>query len=160
MNIIPLMQQGFASNSRRVAKISENFLGDEVFFRPYDKVNHFAWEVGHLAFIRNTIIKLLNPTEKLIFFENERTIYAPGTPLQAQELFPTTAIMVEAFQKRGDRIIELLLNLNQDHWNTESPFKLPFGDTVGLQIWSFFLHENFHLGEMSYLKNIMLRTRA
>jgi hypothetical protein len=104
MNIIPLMQQGFASSSKRVAKMAENFSGDEIFFRPYDKVNHFAWEVGHLAFIRNTIIKLLNPTEKLESVGNERIIFAPGTPLQANDMFSTLEESVEALQKRGDRI--------------------------------------------------------
>ncbi|MDZ7898040.1 MAG: DinB family protein [Arcicella sp.] len=160
MNIIPLMQQGFASNSKRLTKISENFSGDEVFFRPYDKVNHFAWEVGHLAFVRNTIIKLLNPSEKLESIDNERLIFAPGTPLQPNEMFPPINESVAIFQKRGDRIIELLTNLTQEQWDSESPFKLPFGTTVGIQIWTFFLHESSHLGEISYLKNIMLRTKG
>ena len=71
MNIIPLMQEGFVGSSKRLSKISENFSGDEIFFRPYDKVNHAAWEIGHLASIRNTIIKLLNPTEKLEFFDGK-----------------------------------------------------------------------------------------
>ncbi len=81
MNIIPLMQQGFASTSRRVVKMAENFSSDEVFFCPYDKVNHLAWEIGHFAFIRNTIIKILNPSEKLEIFGNERVNFAPGTTL-------------------------------------------------------------------------------
>jgi DinB superfamily len=159
MNIIPLMQQGFAGSSKRVAKMAENFSGDEIFFRPYDKVNHFAWEVGHLAFIRNTIIKLLNPTEKLESIGNERIIFAPGTPLQADDMFSTLEESVEALQKRGDRIVELLANLTQEQWDSESPFKLPFGTTVGSQVWTFFMHESFHLGEMSYLKNILVRNK-
>jgi hypothetical protein len=160
MNIIPLMQQGFASSSKRVAKMAENFSGDEIFFRPYDKVNHFAWEVGHLAFIRNTIIKLLNPTEKLESVGNERIIFAPGTPLQANVMFSPLDESVEALQKRGDRIVELLTDLTQEHWDSESPFKLPFGTTVGSQVWTFFMHESFHLGEMSYLKNILVRNKG
>jgi hypothetical protein len=160
MNIIPLMQQGFASSSKRVAKMAENFSGDEIFFRPYDKVNHFAWEVGHLAFIRNTIIKILNPSEKLESLGNERVIFAPGTPLQANEMFSPLDESVEALQKRGDRIVELLANLTQEQWDSESPFKLPFGTTVGSQVWTFFMHESFHLGEMSYLKNILVRNKG
>jgi uncharacterized damage-inducible protein DinB len=153
------MQKGFAGSSKRIAKISENFLGDEIFFRPYDRVNHLAWEVGHLASVRNTIIKLLNPTEKLAFFENERMMFAPGTPLQPNEAFPPIIDMLTAFQQRGERIIELLNTLTEEHWESESPFKLPMGTTRGSQIWTFFLHESFHLGEVSYLKNIMLRIR-
>jgi DinB superfamily len=160
MNIIPLMQQGFAGSSKRVSKMAENFSGDEIFFRPYDKVNHFAWEVGHLAFIRNTIIKLLNPTEKLESVGNERIIFAPGTPLQANDMFSTLEESVEALQKRGDRIVELLADLTQEQWDSESPFKLPFGTTVGSQVWVFFMHESFHLGEMSYLKNILVRNKG
>ncbi len=160
MNIIPLMQQGFAGSSKRLTKISENFSGDEIFFRPYDKVNHIAWEIGHLTFIRNTIIKLLDPSEKLTFFENERAIFAPGTPLPSNETFPPISDMLIALQTRGERIIELLNGLTQEHWDSESPFKLPFGTTVGSQIWTFFLHESFHIGEASYLKNILIRGKA
>ena len=160
MNIIPLMQQGFAGSSKKLIKTAENFSGDEIFFRPYDKVNHLAWEVGHLAYIRNTIIKLLNPSEKLEFFENERMMFAPGTPLQSNENFPPIVDMLTALQTRGERIIELLNGLTQEHWDSESPFKLPFGTTVGSQIWTFFLHESFHVGEVSYLKNILIRNKA
>ena len=153
------MQQGFAGSSKRITKMSENFSGDEKFFRPYDKVNHFAWEVGHLAFVRNTIIKLLNPNEELSSFENESMMFAPGTPLQSNETFPPITDMLTALQIRGERIIALLNGLTQEHWDSESPFKLPFGTTVGSQIWVFFLHESFHIGEASYLKNILVRNR-
>lgn len=160
MNIIPLIQQGFASTSKRVAKMAENFSDDEVFFRPYDKVNHLAWEIGHLAFIRNTIIKLLNPSEKLESFGNERINFAPGMPLQPNEMYGSVSENMEVLQKRGERIIELLANLTQEQWDAESPYKLPFGTTVGSQIWAFFMHESFHLGEISYLKNILVRNKG
>ena len=159
MNIIPLMQQGFTASSKRVVKMAENFSDDEAFFRPYDKVNHLAWEIGHLAFIRNTIIKLLNPSEKIDSYENERTNFTPGTPLQSKEMYASIPEITNIFQKRGEKIVELLANLNQEHWDAESPFKLPIGTTVGSQIWVFFMHESFHLGEISYLKNILIRNK-
>lgn len=159
MNIIPLMQQGFASNSKRVAKMADNFSGDEVFFRPYDKVNHLAWEIGHLASVRNTVIKLLNPSENLESYENERVNFALGTPLQPNEMYASIPDITVVLQKRGDRIGVLLTNLTQEHWDSESPYKLPFGTTIGSQIWTFFMHESFHLGEISYLKNILVRNK-
>ena len=159
MNIIPLMQQGFATNSKRVAKMADNFSGDEVFFRPYDKVNHLAWEIGHLAFIRNTVIKLLNPSENLESYENERVNFALGTPLQPNQMYASIPDITVVLQKRGDRIGVLLANLTQEHWDSESPYKLPFGTTIGSQIWTFFMHESFHLGEISYLKNILVRNK-
>ena len=68
--------------------------------------------------------------------------------------------MLTAFQQRGERIVALLNNLTQEQWDRESPFKLPFGTTIGIQVWTFFLHESFHIGEVSYLKNILVRNKA
>jgi hypothetical protein len=157
MNTTELMQKGFATNTKRIAKVLSQFEGDKVFFRPYDKVNHISWTIGHLAFVRNTIIKILNPTEKLQFFDNEKTLYAPGTPLQANEAYPAAEILMRAYEQRGERIVELLNGLDQAKWDSESPFQFPFGNTVGVQVWTFFKHESEHLGEMVYLKNIATR---
>ena len=71
MNIIPLMQQGFAGSSKRLIKIAESFSDDEIFFRPYDKVNHLKWEMGHLTSVRNMLISLLAADVKLEEFPNE-----------------------------------------------------------------------------------------
>lgn len=161
MDLTKLLQKGFASSSKRVAKFCEGISPEESFFRPHDKVNHLAWEVGHTAFVRNTIIKLLNPAEKLDFFENERTMFAPQTPLSPNEMFPALEVMVENYQKRGQRILELLESVTPEHWASTSPYNLPFlGVTIGDHVEGFFLHEQQHLGEMSIVKNIVIRLRA
>lgn len=159
MQLIPFLQKGFATSSSRIAKIASEMKGDEVFFRPYDKVNHLIWELGHLTFVRNTIIKLLNPTEKLSTYEGERDAFAPGMSLIPNQEYPKFEEIVVFFNNRGERIIELLQTVTAERWETESPFKLPFGKTVGEQVSSFLLHENTHYGEMSYLKNIIVRLR-
>lgn len=159
MELIPLMQKGFASNSSRIAKITEQFQPQEAYFRPYNHVNHLAWELGHLAFVRNTIIKLLDSSAKLESFDHERTLFSPGASLMPEEMYPTLEALIEVFNQRGERIVALLNTLTQEHWDSQSPFQLPFGNTVGIQIWAFFLHESTHLGEISYLKNIVIRQR-
>ena len=84
----------------------------------------------------------------------------PQVRHQANEMYATIPENVEILQKRGERIIELLANLTQEQWDAESPYKLPFGTTVGSQIWTFFMHESFHVGEISYLKNIVVRNKG
>jgi len=160
MQLIPFLQKGFAVSNNRITKLASLINQEEAFFRPYDKVNHFTWELGHVTFVRNTIIKLLNPTEKLSAFDNERITFAPGTALLNNEMYPTLDNLVATFQQRGERIIALLAEINQEKWDTESPYKLPAGNTVGDQVSFFLLHENTHYGEMSYLKNIIVRLRT
>ncbi len=75
-------------------------------------------------------------------------------------MYGTIPENIDFLQKRGERIIELLTNLTQEQWDFESQFQLPFGTTVGSQIWTFFMHESFHMGEISYLKNIVVRNKA
>jgi hypothetical protein len=159
MQLIPFLQKGFLISSSRIAKVASTISGDEIFFRPYDKVNHLAWEIGHLTFLRNTIIKILNPAEKLSVYEGEREAFAPGTSLLANEAYPKLEDLLSIFQTRGERIIELLAEVTPEQWDAESIIKLPFGKTVGEQVSFFLLHENTHYGEMSYLKNIIVRLR-
>ncbi|MEA5256171.1 DinB family protein [Arcicella aquatica] len=160
MQLIPFLQKGFALSNSRITKLASLINQEEAFFRPYDKVNHFTWELGHLTFVRNTIIKLLNPSEKLSTFHNERITFAPGTALLEDEMYPPLDSLVATFQQRGERIIALLAEINQERWDIESPYKLPAGNTVGDQVSFFLLHENTHYGEMSYLKNIIVRLRT
>lgn len=160
MQLIPFLQKGFATSNSRINKLTSLITQEEAFFRPYDKVNHLTWEIGHLTFIRNTIIKILNPAEKLSYFDHEKETFAPGTSLLANEMYPSVEELQHHFQQRGERIIELLAEINQEKWDTESTIKLSFGSTVGEQVSFFLLHENTHYGEMSYLKNIIIRLRA
>ncbi len=159
MQLIPFLQKGFATSSSRIAKIASEMKGDEVFFRPYDKVNHLAWELGHLTFMRNTIIKILNPAEKLSVYEGEKEAFAPGTSLLANDAYTKMEDLISVFQTRGERIITLLTEITPEQWEAESIIKLPFGKTVGEQVSFFLLHENTHYGEMSYRKNIIVRLR-
>ncbi|MFC0184368.1 DinB superfamily protein [Pseudarcicella hirudinis] len=160
MQIHSLMQTGFAQNSRLISGICEDVTKEEAFFRPYELVNHLSWEVGHLAFVRNTLIKLLEPTEKLIKFDNEIQLFTPNTPLLQDELFPSLPILNTVFAERGEKVIDLLGKVSEEHLKKESPFKLSAGKTIGEQLWTFFLHESVHYGEMFYLKNIIKRQRV
>ncbi|WP_044171812.1 DinB family protein [Flectobacillus major] len=160
MDFIQFIQKGLSNNNAKVAKIYQDVSPEELFFRPYSKVNHLAWELGHIAFVRNTLIKLLNPDEKLSLFSNEKVIFAPKTPLQPNEVFPPLEELLNAFSQRGEQLLVLLSQASPQHLASVSPFNLPFvGVTVEEQLSTFFLHEYQHLGEIGYLKNIITRLR-
>ncbi len=58
------LQKGLLLNTRKIVKFAEGLSQKEVLFRPYDAVNSFLWNLGHATYVRNTMIKILNPTDK------------------------------------------------------------------------------------------------
>jgi uncharacterized damage-inducible protein DinB len=161
MNNLQQLKSGLELNTKKALKYVETLEGDEIFFRPYDKVNHNAWHLGHITFVRNTIIRLLDPTQKLEMYAEEKGLFAPGTPLLENFAFPNIAVIKDAFQKRGDKITELINSVSEEHLNTESWFKLPFLPNATNQDFVFFFynHETEHLGEMKVTRNIATRIR-
>ncbi len=155
-----LLQPAYAFHTRKLPELLALFSSDEWFFQPYGNVNHLAWELGHVTFIRNTLIKLLNPEEKLTLMPDERALFAPGAKLAAPAAYATPEAMLAEFNRRGERVDELLGSVTAERWNAPSPFTIPnMQPTVGAQLFGFLLHERMHLGEMIVLKNIILKNR-
>ena len=73
------LQKGFASNSKRIAGFCEGINETEAVFRPYDKVNHLKWEMGHITNTRFTLIKLLSAVEKPALMPNENELFGNGS---------------------------------------------------------------------------------
>lgn len=161
MNNLQQLKSGLELNTKKALKYLEMLEGDEIYFRPYDKVNHNAWHLGHITFVRNTIIRILDPTQKLEMYPEEKGLFAPGTPLLDNTVFPDIAVIKEAFQKRGEKIMELISNVSDEHLNTESWLKLPFlpNGTNKDFVLFFYNHETEHVGEMKVIKNIATRIR-
>ncbi|MBP6385732.1 MAG: DinB family protein [Pseudarcicella sp.] len=157
--LISLLQKSFSQNTQMLNSLAKKFEGEDVFFRPYQLVNHLAWQIGHLTFVRNTIIKIIQKDMILNLLPLEKENFMPGTPLPNNQAFPSIEEMLKAFDERGQTITVLLENIDSEKWHSESPFKIPIGNTIGEQIWGFLAHENRHLGEICYLKNIMVRNK-
>lgn len=132
----------------------------ERFFQPYGNVNSLTWELGHLTFIRNTLVKLLNPEEKLNLLPNERGLFGPGSTIEAPENYPAPDVLLAEFTARGERVNQLLDLTTEARWDAPSPFVVPnMEQTVGGQLFGFMLHERMHLGEVVVLRNIILKNR-
>jgi DinB superfamily len=158
---VTLLRKSYLNSTRRINAACEGISQEEATFRPYDKANSMLWQVGHLAFFRNTIIKLLNPAEKLSIMPNEKELFANGSQPAATEAYPALVDVLAAFETRGQRMNELLESVSLEHLAAESPFKAPsLGTTVGQQAFSFLIHEANHYGEINLLKTLAHRLRA
>ena len=154
------LQKGFGSNSKRIASFCEGISESEAVFRPYDKVNHLKWEMGHITNTRFTLIKLLSAVEKPALMPNENELFGNGSKPMADN-YPTLEAIVASFQERGERIIELIGTTSAEHWASESFIKIPsLGITIEDQVRFFFMHESHHWGEISYLANLVKRLRV
>lgn len=159
MDPYSLLKKGLSYHDQKVTKATESITQAEALFRPYNSANSLLWEVGHLAFFRNTSIKLLNPTEKLVKMENETELFGYGSTTHAAEAYPTLENAVTAFLERGQRIEKLLATVTPEHWESDSPINFPGGKTVGSQIEFLMLHEGMHIGEMMYISTLINRLR-
>jgi uncharacterized damage-inducible protein DinB len=154
------LQKGHSLNTRKIVKFAEGLSQEEALFRPYDAVNNFLWNLGHVTSVRNTLIKILNPTAKLDVYENEKELFGNGSALQANEAYPALSFILEHFVKRGEEINALIETVSDEHLAQEAFMKIsPTLQTNGDLIWFFYNHECEHLGEMKILKNLANRLR-
>jgi DinB superfamily len=154
------IKKSFQVNSNRIAKACEGITQTEALFRPYDKTNSLLWHVGHLSSVRNTILKLLNPNEKLDVLPQERELFGLGSQIAEASAYPPLETMLAVFQARGARIGELLDSVTDERWAAESQFNIPsLGTTVGQQVYSFMIHEANHYGEINVTKLLIHRLR-
>lgn len=154
------LQKGHSLNTRKIVKFAEGLSQEEALFRPYDAVNNFLWNLGHATYVRNTIIKILNPTAKLDIYENEKELFGNGSALQANEAYPELSFIFEHFVKRGEEINALIETVSEEYLQQESSIKIgPDPRTNEALLWFFYNHECEHLGEMKILKNLVNRLR-
>lgn len=148
-------------NTQRFLKIAETLVGDEVFFRPYQSVNHFVWTAGHLAMVRNTMLRVIDPNTPLTSFENERGIFGPGSAIQPDEVYPDLGALLQSFEARGAQVSAWLATATDQQLDAQSGVQIPnFPTTVGGLLHFFTIHETEHFGEMKMLKNLAIRQRA
>lgn len=154
------LQKGHSLNTRKIIKFAEGLSQEEALFRPYDAVNNFLWNLGHATTVRNTIIKILNPTAQLEVYENERELFGKDSVLKANDAYPALAFILEHFVKRGEQINALTETVSDEYLQQESPIKIgPDPRTNAELLWFFYNHETEHLGEMKILKNLANRLR-
>ena len=155
------LKKGLELNTRKVKKYSNELSAEERFFRPYEKVNHFIWHLGHLTYVRNTFIKLLDESKPtLSLFEGEEILFGRNSVLAENAAYPAVEIILDAFENRGARISELLESVSEEWLNQESFLKFgPNYITNAEQVWFFYNHETEHLGEMKTVKNLAIRLR-
>lgn len=154
------LQRGHSLNTRKITKFAEGLSQEEALFRPYDAVNNFLWNLGHATTVRNTIIKILNPTAQLEVYENERELFGNGSTLQANEAYPELGFILEYFVKRGEEINALAATVSDEYLAQEAFMKIsPTLQTNSELLWFFYNHECEHLGEMKILKNLVNRLR-
>jgi hypothetical protein len=150
----------FELRTPQITNLCQSLQPGEEHFRPYGNINSVVWEVGHLTFVRNTIIKLLDPEAKLSQLPNEIGLFAPRTPHQEPDAYPPLPDTLAEFAARGERIIDLLGTVTDERLAAESRFRVPNqGPTVREQVYGFFLHEERHLGELIVLRNILEKNR-
>jgi hypothetical protein len=159
LNYNSKVSSAFLDNNIMAKKLLSSLNSEELYFRPYHNTNHLVWQMGHIGIIRNSIIRLAGG-EFLPILENEKNLFGSGSKIIENNAYPKIELIIEAFEKRGEAIAELINKIDDQKLSETSPFNLPTKEnTIGDHIHFFLMHEARHLGEMSLIKNIVLKNR-
>ena len=162
MNILETLPKGFAGTTKRLNGIFAQMSQEEMHFRAFGNTNPLIWQIGHLNYVRNTIMKLIDSNAKLELMENEKELFGPNCQITNPEAYPHPTTLMEVFEARGQRIIEMLQTATPEQLAAESPFAHLsfFGPSRADQIYGFFLHENQHYGEANMTRTIIVKNRT
>lgn len=125
--------------------ISKNLAGisnEEAMIFPNGEVNNVNWVFGHLIFIRNAMIKILDGTP--VWNDEDYSFYDRGAkPLEHKDEFPDFEFLKSKFEKSSEEISSALEKLENVKPETVE-------DLAGLM-----LHEIYHAGQFGILRRIL-----
>lgn len=129
-------------NNNIISKNISGISNEEALIFPNGDVNCMNWIVGHLLFVRNTLIEMLGGEP--VWNNDEFLFYNRGAkPLENTDKFPPFDTLKSYFkdtENELNRVLNRLQEINADR----------IEDVAGLM-----LHEIYHSGQLGYLRRIL-----
>ena len=136
---------------KHFARIDKSIL----YSRPNHRLNPIVWIFGHIVVSRGSLSELLGGE-----LENRNLSYyfSSGTkPLKDTSEYPSFDKILGSLSKYGAKLNRLIAEggdslLNRQVWGDY--------DTIGKHVVSSYIHESYHIGQISYLKNQIEKTSS
>lgn len=116
--------------------------------------NCINWVVGHVAYARNNMLKILG--KEALWDDDSATPYQRGSkPLTAENALTLTEI-IEKYDAAQEAMIDALKGLSADEFAAKSPVSIFKGDeeTVASAITFMVFHETYHVGQTGLLRRV------
>jgi len=125
----------------------------KLFIRPSVKLNPVIWIFGHIIVSRGSMIELLGGDPS--YWELNQYFNSGTKPLNDPSEYPPFDELMTAMSKIGTKLNRLIIEggdalLNKQVWGNY--------DTIGKHVLSGYIHESYHVGQITYLLNQIEKT--
>jgi len=123
---------------------------EKLFARPSVKANPIMWIFGHIVVSRGSLLELLGSDADILSL---KCYFSSGTkPLHNPSEYPHFDEVMKTFGRLGTQLVQQLkINgeamLSRQGWNGT--------DTIGKHVIGGYVHEAFHVGQISYLLSLV-----
>lgn len=138
----------FKFNTDIVNKAIAEVEPEHWFKKPGDDSNHLMWVMGHLVVHRARTLKTLG-----VEYDNPwATIFARGAERLADEEYPSTEEMREAWEQVSNRLSAALQNPTAEVLAKDPPKGPTFDGKTSGSVAFLAFHDTYHVGQISYLR--------
>lgn len=149
MQITTVLSDLFKYNTGYLAKHLNNIEKSKLFIRPEGRHNPIIWILGHIVVSRGSILEILGDEPDLIKLSR---YFSSGTePLNSASGYPHVDEIMGQLGKLGTRLVRHISEggdslLHRQVWGDY--------DTIGKHLVNGYIHESYHVGQISYLLNL------
>ncbi|MCD6161229.1 MAG: DinB family protein [candidate division Zixibacteria bacterium] len=155
MEIINLITDLFKYNTGYLVKHLSAMDKTLLFVRPDNKSNPIIWILGHIVASRGSLIEMLGEEPQI----RELGYYfnAGSKPLSNPSGYPNIDEIMGQLGKLSTKLTRLIKDggealLNRQVWGQY--------DSIGKHIVSGYIHEAYHVGQISYLMNLVSKSNS
>lgn len=139
----------FKTNTDLVNKTINEVNPESWFLKPGDESNHFMWVVGHMAWSRANVLKILHQPWNVPSAE----LFGRGAQLTSTDQYPGVEEMKRAWDDISQKLLTVLTSASVDCLGQEAIAGPPsFDGKVSGNIAFFAFHETYHVGQLNYLR--------
>jgi hypothetical protein len=155
MQAITLISDLLKYNTGYLAKHLTPIDKSRLFIRPDFKANPIIWILGHIVVSRGSLIELLGEEPQT---ESLDPYFSSGTtPLSDPSEYPHFDEIMGMLGKLSTRLVRKIVEggdsfLNRQAWGDY--------DTLGKHIAAGYIHETYHIGQITYLLNLTDKSAA
>lgn len=124
--------------------------------QPNGIVNHAAWQIGHVAFVRASMVQLLGSSVDLP--ADWAGLFAPGTtPSGDAGMYPAKEELLAAFDRAQRRVVEVAKEASADTLGRPTPIpqiRAMFPTLRHLVAGMLTTHDGMHLGQLSVWRRV------
>lgn len=120
--------------------------------RPEAGANSAHWVLGHVTWAR---LGMLRMAGEAVEEESWEAAFGRGAKPDDGSGYPPVEELVERFGTAGERLYEVLSQMDEEKAQSAVPFELPDGSkTVEDGLHFLYFHETYHLGQIGYIRRL------